>query len=338
MIFYIVFSGIIFALSILLTGVVLRWLRHRAILDAPNARSNHDTPTPRGGGIAVAATIAIAWIALLWLRPDLAIGLNPAVMLGALGLCLLSWLDDLRPLGAGLRLPAHLVACAIGIWALPDNGLVFQGLLPAWADAVLVVLIWAGFLNFYNFMDGIDGITGVETIGIAGGLALFAIVVSMEPASQSLPLAAPLAIAVVAAGFLVWNWPPAKLFMGDVGSVPLGYCLGWFLLFLAVKGNWAAAVILPAYYLTDAGLTLVIRAARGEKVWLAHKEHFYQQAVASRMNAGLSRRRAHCRISAVIACLNAALVALALLSLSHAIVALVVSVAMVGGVLWWMKR
>ena len=337
MIFYIVFSGIIFALSILLTGVVLRWLRHRAILDAPNARSNHDTPTPRGGGIAVAATIAIAWIALLWLRPDLAIGLNPAVMLGALGLCLLSWLDDLRPLGAGLRLPAHLVACAIGIWALPDNGLVFQGLLPAWADAV-VVLIWAGFLNFYNFMDGIDGITGVETIGIAGGLALFAIVVSMEPASQSLPLAAPLAIAVVAAGFLVWNWPPAKLFMGDVGSVPLGYCLGWFLLFLAVKGNWAAAVILPAYYLTDAGLTLVIRAARGEKVWLAHKEHFYQQAVASRMNAGLSRRRAHCRISAVIACLNAALVALALLSLSHAIVALVVSVAMVGGVLWWMKR
>ncbi|MDF1747778.1 MAG: hypothetical protein P1V34_02780 [Alphaproteobacteria bacterium] len=224
MMFYVVFSGIIFALSILLTGIVLRWLRHRAILDAPNARSNHDTPTPRGGGIAVATTIGVAWIGLVWIglalaRPDLTLGLTPAMMLCALGLCLLSGLEDLKPLGAGRRLPAHLMACAIGVWALPGTGLVFQGFLPVWADAIIVVLLWAGFLNFYNFMDGIDGITGVETVGIAGGLVALALVQSLAP----LPLAAPLAVAAAAAGFLVWNWPPAKLLMGDVGSVPLGY-------------------------------------------------------------------------------------------------------------------
>ena len=107
------------------------------------------------------------------------------------------------------------------------------------------------------------------------------------------------------AGFLPWNWSPARIFLGDVGSVPLGYLLGWLLLLAAIEGAWAAALILPAYYLADASLTLLRRAARGEKVWRAHRQHAYQRAV----RGGLSHRW----VAGALAALNLVLIALAVL-------------------------
>jgi UDP-N-acetylmuramyl pentapeptide phosphotransferase/UDP-N-acetylglucosamine-1-phosphate transferase len=117
-------------------------------------------------------------------------------------------------------------------------------------------------------MDGIDGITAVETISLALGFALL---------GQFIPQSA--LLIAVSLGFLLWNWHPAKIFLGDSGSIPLGFLLGWLLLLLAGRGHWAAALILPAYYLADSTLTLLRRAVRGEKIWLAHRQHAYQRAV-----------------------------------------------------------
>jgi UDP-N-acetylmuramyl pentapeptide phosphotransferase/UDP-N-acetylglucosamine-1-phosphate transferase len=223
-----------------LGSLVLAWLQRRAILDHPVERSSHQAPVPRGGGLAVVPLVLFAWL-MLASAGHAPRGIAAIVAITAL-LALLSWRDDLRGLGFGWRLVAHLVAAALGVLALPAEALVFQGLLPPLLDRVTAALLWVWFLNLYNFMDGIDGITCTETIflglGIAGTLLLAG---TGDDDAPQLALAA----AAGAAGFLRWNWPPAKIFLGDVGSVPLGYLLGWLLLVMASKGLWAPAAIRP---------------------------------------------------------------------------------------------
>jgi UDP-N-acetylmuramyl pentapeptide phosphotransferase/UDP-N-acetylglucosamine-1-phosphate transferase len=271
--------AVVLAASLAATGAVLRWLRRRAILDRPNERSSHAAPVPRGGGIAVIGTALPAWIAAILLGSA-----PPATLLVVAGAALLatvSFLDDLRSRSAALRFAAQALAVAIGLAALP--GLVFQGLLPGPLDAAFTALAWLWFVNLYNFMDGIDGITGTETACLGAGLALVA-----WPSGDAL-LAAVLAAASL--GFLRWNWQPAKLFLGDVGSVSLGYLLGYLLLAEAGRGGWAAALILPLYYLADATWTLLRRLLRGERIWQAHREHFYQRAVRAGLpHAAVVRR------------------------------------------------
>jgi UDP-N-acetylmuramyl pentapeptide phosphotransferase/UDP-N-acetylglucosamine-1-phosphate transferase len=147
--------------------------------------------------------------------------------------------------------------------------------LPFWLDRTIMIIGWAWFINLYNFMDGIDGITGVESISISAGVCF-----TFSIAGISNPFAGGLSTLIIGAclGFLALNWHPAKIFLGDVGSIPLGYLCGFLLLTLAVKGQLIPALIIPAYYLADSGITLMRRAARGEKVWQAHREHFYQIA------------------------------------------------------------
>jgi UDP-N-acetylmuramyl pentapeptide phosphotransferase/UDP-N-acetylglucosamine-1-phosphate transferase len=261
---------IAFALSLPLSwaavALILPWLRARQILDHPNERSSHARPTPRGGGLAITPVILLSWLALTLAGHGLP-G-QATLMAGALGLLILSWRDDRASLPASLRLALQGLAVLAGLLALPAGMLLFQGVLPWWADRLLAGLAWLWFLNLYNFMDGIDGITGIETLCLAAGLIAL---------DQAVPQAAVLAAASL--GFLAWNWHPAKIFLGDSGSVPLGYLLGWLLLTLAGHGHPAAALILPAYYLADATFTLVKRASRLEPVWQAHRQHFYQQAV-----------------------------------------------------------
>ncbi len=256
--------------SLITTALTVRrlvgWLRKRQILDLPNERSSHVRPTPRGGGLAVTPVILAGWLILAGL--GLALSGQLVVMAGALALLLLSWQDDRRSLPARLRLLVHLAAVAAGLLALPDHQFVFQGLLPFWADRLAAAILWVWFLNLYNFMDGIDGITGIETLCIAAGVIL------MSPAQAQGAV-----LAGASLGFLFWNWHPAKIFLGDSGSVPLGYLLAWLLLRMAAQGLWAPALILPAYYLADATITISKRALRREKIWQAHRQHFYQRAV-----------------------------------------------------------
>ena len=275
------FALALLALSIagltwLATRAVLALLVRRAILDRPNERSSHDTPTPRGGGIAVVAVLIPAWIAAALIAgayvPWPALG-------GALLLAAVSWRDDVKSLGILWRLGAQILAVAGGLTSL--GGPVFHGLLPAWLDALATGFLWLWFVNLYNFMDGIDGIAAVETASIGGGVALVAFGAATGPVGAA---AWGIALAAAALGFLPWNWQRAKLFLGDVGSVPIGYLAGWLLLSLAAAGAWKAALILPLYYLADATITLLRRLKRGEKIWRAHREHYYQRAVQGGMS------------------------------------------------------
>jgi UDP-N-acetylmuramyl pentapeptide phosphotransferase/UDP-N-acetylglucosamine-1-phosphate transferase len=268
-----VLAAAAFLVSCLGTRALVTLLRRRQMLDIPNERSSHTVPVPRGGGIAVIGTIVIAWVGLstvgLLPRTEL---LVPAV---ALGIATVSWIDDRRGLSPALRLLMQFAAVAVTMAALP-GGALFQGWLPPGLDAIATALIWVWFINLYNFMDGIDGIAGSEAAAIGLGLAL----VAGAGAARAPEIALPgIAIAAAAIGFLVWNWAPARIILGDVGSVPLGYLLGFLLRELALRGWWKAALILPLYFLADATLTLLRRLARGERVWQAHREHFYQRAV-----------------------------------------------------------
>jgi UDP-N-acetylmuramyl pentapeptide phosphotransferase/UDP-N-acetylglucosamine-1-phosphate transferase len=271
----------IFLASLVGTRLVLVWLRHRQILDHPNERSSHALPTPRGGGIAVTLVLVGAWA---WLGPPgIEMVLGPALFLAAL-----SFADDIRSLSARWRLLAQVVAVAFVLALWPEErGPFFGDLLPHWLDLLAAGLLWVWFVNLYNFMDGIDGITGIETMTIGIGVALVAVLVRLNVEVFFCGAAA----AAVAMGFLWWNWHPARVFMGDVGSIPLGFLLGWLLLYLASRGHPVPALILPAYHLADATITLARRASRGEKIWQAHREHFYQRAVrAGRTHASVSLR------------------------------------------------
>lgn len=314
-------------------GVLIRVLRRRAILAQPNERSSHTIPTPHGGGIAVVAVIAILWGGRAFASGDLWLG---AVLAAALGLAAVSWIDDLRSLSAITRLAAQGVAVAVGTASLLDDGFFFQGFLPGWLDPLAAALGWIWFVNLFNFMDGIDGISGVETACVGGGAALVAMLApDLAPETAALASVSGLTLAAAALGFLVWNWHPAKVFLGDVGSVPLGFLLGWVLLDLAAAGLWAPALILPLYYLADATITLAQRALRGEKIWRAHREHFYQRAT---QNGPARPGRSHAEVSLTILICNLVLVALAVAALSWPWTALSAATLTVATLLWRLGR
>ncbi len=303
------------------TGLVLKLLRRHAIFDRPNERSSHTELTPRGGGIAVIAVLVVAWGLL---APAADRGEIYTVVLALLFLAGVSWVDDLRSLSPGIRLLAQLAAILPALYWMSEKTSIFQGIIPAPFDLILAGLIWVWFINLFNFMDGIDGISGVEAASIGGGIALLAV---YRPDAGVDPLLAA-TVSAAAVGFLCWNWHPAKIFLGDVGSVPLGFLLGWLLLNLASGGAWAAAAILPLYYLADATITLARRALRGEMIWQAHREHFYQRAVRN--------GRSHAAVSLGVALCNVILVGLAMLSMTWPWAAL--TAAAVFALLVWLSR
>ena len=300
-------------LSTLLTWVLVNVLKHKA-LDVPNERSMHSLPLPRGGGLAIFATFLLM---NLLIAPPLAyFGPIMPLLLGAALLLGVSWLDDLRNLGPLTKFVIQIVAVVLGVFSL--HGKVFQGMLPVSIDAILAGMLWLWFVNLFNFMDGIDGLAAGETVFITLGMYLLA------------QWSEPAILGAAALGFLFWNWSPAKIFLGDVGSVPLGYVLGAFLLQLAEAGMWAPALILPAYFIADSTITLVKRFYRGELIWQAHRQHFYQVAVQN----GRSQRL----VSGAVMGVNLLLIIIAIFSLSYPIYAFLSTILIVGVLLWWMAQ
>ena len=246
------------------TRLLIPILRRSNLLDRPNERSLHAVPVPRGGGAAAVGAILLAWFVLFLLGEAAAASL--IILFGALFLGLVSAIDDWRGLPPAPRLLAQAAAVAAGLFALSLE----RAIPTAPLFLALHGVLWLWFVNLFNFMDGIDGLAASEAAAVAFGLFL------LLGAASSLLAAA---IAGAALGFLIWNWAPARIFLGDVGSIPLGYLLGFLLIGLAQRGEWQAALILPLYFLADASLTLARRLLRGERVWRAHREHFYQQGV-----------------------------------------------------------
>ncbi|MDD3181231.1 MAG: glycosyltransferase family 4 protein [Alphaproteobacteria bacterium] len=258
-----------------LTALLRKRLLAKAIMDVPNERSMHTLPVPRGGGLSVMATILAGLSFCLSQENLIPIGW----LLAALGLLLcVSWIDDKKHVNPALRLVLHLVAASMGSLALGNNALLFGGLLPLWLDRAVMILGWGWFMNLYNFMDGIDGITGTQTICCAVGAGLLLSLSQVENVNFLLTLCA--LIVGSCLGFLMLNWHPAKIFLGDVGSVPLGFLIGFLLLKLATQGTATLlpSLLIPLYYIADSGITITRRLLRGEKVWQAHRQHFYQRA------------------------------------------------------------
>ena len=291
-----------FFVSYLGTQVLITILAQRATLDLPNERSSHDVPVPRGGGIAVLGALLITWLIIDLLMPGAPDGIA-AMIAACMALATVSWLDDLRGLGPVVRLAVQIACVSVLLTAAPFPAPVFGGWLPPAADAIITALLWVWFINLFNFMDGIDGIAGVQAAGIGMGVFVTAKIGKLDASWLALGLS----VVAASVGFLRWNWHPAKIFLGDVGSIPLGFVLGWLLLGLAAAGYPAPAIILPAYFLADATITLVRRLLRGEKVWKAHREHFYQLAVQSGLR--------HDQVCGIIAVANIFLVALALVAM-----------------------
>jgi UDP-N-acetylmuramyl pentapeptide phosphotransferase/UDP-N-acetylglucosamine-1-phosphate transferase len=190
-------------------------------------------------------------------------------------LAIVSGADDLWDLPMMPRLVLQIVVASLGTYVLGGQSTVFQGYLPASIDAAATVFVWVGFINLFNFTDGIDGNAGTKAAVLGTGIFLLAVQGVMPTVLGQLGIT----VTAVACGFLVWNWHPARIFMGDVGSVPLGFLLGWLLLRAAGEGQWAPAIILPLIYLSDTCVTYLLKILRRERFWHPHRDHFYQRAV-----------------------------------------------------------
>lgn len=270
----------------LLSFPVVRWLCSRQVLDRPNERSSHAVPTPRGGGLAVICVIIPALLGLhLWWKELFPLLLAVCMVM----LAAISFVDDLRPLKASVRFSIHLAAAVLlicgllyrrsGGWAIGGNGAMDGSEMLA---ALFFCVYLVGYTNAFNFMDGINGISGMQAFMSGTGVTVLALLVD---GSRLQPVAvAGALVAGAAVGFLPHNFPKARVFMGDVGSVPIGFVTAALWVVLTLKaGLWLVVpmVLIHLNYIFDTGITLVRRVFRGEKWYLPHREHFYQRLVRS---------------------------------------------------------
>ena len=262
-------------LSLALMVLLRPWLSRYAMA-RPNARSSHRDPTPQGGGISVvAATFVVAWGA---------VATSPALLNNESGqfltltataalLAVVGARDDVRSLSAAVRLAIQCIAVGALIAALPHQ-LRALPQIPWWLERAGLFLGGVWLVNLVNFMDGIDWMTVAELVPVTGAIVLLGLAGTIE----TWPAVVAAALLGAVLGFAPFNKPVARVFLGDVGSLPIGLVLGWLLLRLAAHGYLAAAVILPLYYLADATITLIRRIVRREPFWQAHRQHFYQRA------------------------------------------------------------
>ncbi|TFV80789.1 glycosyltransferase family 4 protein [Bradyrhizobium frederickii] len=242
-------------------------LLQRYALARPNARSSHKIPTPQGAGIAVIAATLL--VAAAWTHGAIPLALiGSAVLIAVVGL-----VDDIRPLPVLLRLVLQAAAVAAVVFTAPEGARIVPAL-PFALERGLILLAGIWFVNLVNFMDGLDLMTVAEVVPVTAALGLLGWFGDLSPSAGLLATA----LCGAMLGFAPFNRPAAKVFLGDVGSLPIGLLLGWCLLELAWHGQPAAALLLPAYYLADSTITLLRRIVRREPFWSAHRTHFYQRA------------------------------------------------------------
>lgn len=264
------------------TAVTRRYAQAR-LLDMPNKRSSHTVATPRGGGVAivVAASAGLVWA-----------GLPTAVVGGALLVALIGLIDDHHFVDVLPRLAGHFGAAIIAVLGLEG---------PVHPAAVLIAVFFIAWqINLTNFMDGIDGLASVQVISVC---VVGAGVAWSVTGGYGSVVTAPLVLAAATGGFLVWNWPPARIFLGDVGSGYLGYLIGLFTLHAALHDarlGWAW-VILSGVFVTDTGVTLLRRAWSGQQLHVAHRSHAYQH-LANRLGR-------HAPVTGAVAAVNVGLLA-----------------------------
>lgn len=256
--------------------VLLRPVLVRYALARPNSRSSHVSPTPQGAGVAViGATLFGLGVFAAMVGPSEGLGawdLWPLVI-GVVLLAIVGAVDDIVGMDVLPRLAAQMLAAGLTVGMLPDDirALPF---LPFAVERIVEVLGLVWFVNLFNFMDGIDWMTVAETVPITVGLLLYGLLGALPQFGMVVSIT--LLGAVL--GFAPFNKPVARVFLGDVGSLPLGLLVGWMLILVAGHGYFVAALLLPLYYLADSTITLFRRLAERQRIWQSHRCHYYQLA------------------------------------------------------------
>lgn len=261
------------AIAALISALVTwtsRPLLQRYALARPNARSSHRIPTPQGAGIAVIAATLI--VASLW-GASAHVAIPPALVAATVVIALVGFADDVVSLPVLVRLVLQAACVGAVVFTAPETARIVPAL-PLALERGLIVLAGVWFVNLVNFMDGLDLMTVAEVVPVTAALLLLGWLGDLS--WPAVLIAAALCGAML--GFAPFNRPVARVFLGDVGSLPIGLLLGWCLLELAFRGQTAAALLLPAYYLADSTITLFRRIIRREPFWSAHRTHFYQRA------------------------------------------------------------
>jgi UDP-N-acetylmuramyl pentapeptide phosphotransferase/UDP-N-acetylglucosamine-1-phosphate transferase len=261
------------AIAALISALVTwmsRPLLQRYALARPNARSSHRIPTPQGAGIAVIAATLI--VASLW-AASANVAIPPALVAATVVIALVGFADDIVSLPVLVRLVLQAACVGAIVFTAPETARIVPAL-PLPLERSLIVLAGVWFVNLVNFMDGLDLMTVAEVVPVTAALGLLGWLGDLSPSAGLLAIA----LCGAMLGFAPFNRPVAKVFLGDVGSLPIGLLLGWCLLELAWHGQPAAALLLPAYYLADSTITLFRRIIRREPFWSAHRTHFYQRA------------------------------------------------------------
>ena len=308
--------------SLAASVLTLAGLRRGMVLDTPNERSSHTRPTPRGGGLGFMVVILAGWTAL-WLTGNTSV--TPAVIGGAVAIAAISFVDDLRHIWFGARLAIQAIAVFAALASFPAGKPILADFLPLAVDRIVVGLAWLWFINLFNFMDGIDGLAAGETVIVAFGLiAVAAVSPVLGPVSPET-----LVVGAAVLAFLPFNVSPARMFMGDVGSVGLGYLLGWLLIIAASKGALIPALLLPLYFVVDASTTLARRAWQRKPLAQAHRDHAYQNAV----DMGLS----HTLVTSMVVALGLLLIALAALAVSMPVTASGLGLLITAAFVAWLR-
>ncbi|KAB0490647.1 MraY family glycosyltransferase [Pseudomonas vancouverensis] len=268
---------VVIGVSYLLTASLRKYAISRSLMDVPNARSSHVVATPRGGGVAIVVAFILSMV-FLSATGSMSVTAFLAIAGAGAVIALIGFMDDHGHIAARWRLLGHFCAA---IWLLvwlggfPPVSLLGLDINLSWAGHLLAAVYLVWLLNLYNFMDGIDGIASVEAICACLGACLLYWISGLENL-----IWAPLLLAAAVSGFLYWNFPPARIFMGDAGSGFLGIVLGG----LSIQAAWASApmfwawLILLGVFIVDATFTLLRRLLRGDKVYEAHRSHAYQFA------------------------------------------------------------
>ena len=265
-----------FLISVLIVAASLVYARRRGLLDLPGQRRSHTQPTPRGGGLGIVVAVLFCAMPALAFRsqPTSSPGTVVVLALSLLAVAAVGWRDDHAPLPVLPRIGVHLLASlAVGVVLMQPTAHADP---RSWAWLVPIAVIFAGSINLHNFMDGIDALLGLQAAFVLIGYALLAWAMN----DRAL-VGAALASAAACCGFLLFNRPPARIFMGDVGSGTLGLLIAAFAGLLVQQAFallWPC-LILSSAFLVDAGLTLLARILAGKRWYTAHREHLYQWMV-----------------------------------------------------------
>ncbi|MCC8461935.1 MAG: palindromic element RPE1 domain-containing protein [Rickettsia endosymbiont of Ecitomorpha arachnoides] len=305
-----------FIATAILTYILTKYLPAIGLVDVPSSRRSHDKITPRGGGLAIVIVVMIALSGFEYITSN-----NLANSIKILPLLLviasISFLDDLKAVPILIRLIFHLICAAFAIFLFSQVNSIHILIYS------ILVIALSGFINIYNFMDGIDGMSCVESIHLSSTMLILCFL--QFPAIDNPYFIASVNVIILgcSCGFLIFNWHPAKIFLGDVGSISLGFLTGLCLLLLALTSTnlFVACAIASLYYITDAVLTILIRLLNKEKIWQPHLKHFFQKAV--------QKGKSHKQVVSIIAVCNIFLMIISVTSLYFPVISIMLAIAVI---------